>query len=170
MISATTRNNTSSLIRGTNVQLSIQSIDLFLVADRKISAGIDFPDWGNNSSNVPILERHQSLPPHSISSISVSARHRRSRDSLLEAYPSFLCVTTCIKSRGNDRSSIQKHSVMTAVEQHPGDQWWNQRYVGNPGSLCGIRISLEDQYTINNFTGTPTPPSLSPTAELNTPN
>lgn len=136
------------------------------------SAAIDFPDWCNNTAAMfPFLHAisHFHLPTLSHLSLPATANHLTVCWKHFNTYLSFLCVAACSKPR--QRRPQQRPEPF--CQQPPGDQWWDLCYVGNQGmggsGLCGMRISLEDQCTINNFTDN-TPLPFAPRAGINTPN
>lgn len=141
----------------TNVELST----LFLVASRNISAVIDFPDWRNNTAAMFLFIHaisHLTLPPSHLS----LSRLLRSPDNVIGSISIISVCYDMYKSRGNNCSSAQQsHFLMTVVEHHPRDQWWNQPHAGNLGSLCGMRISLDGSMRYKQFHWQPSsPPSL----------
>lgn len=84
-------------------------------------------------------------------------------------YPSFLCaIIACIKKKpaaSSNCSGVRSRFVNSPLETNDGTSvTWGIR-----GGSCGMRISLEDQCTINNFTDN-SPRPLSHTAKINTPN
>lgn len=92
-------------------------------------------------------------------------------------YQSFLCVISCIKSSKQQQQQQQLQRCPEPFRHDccgtaPWRSMMDSASRESGGCLCGMRISLEDQCTINNLTHNTllSSPPRSPTAEINTPN